>query len=104
MAVTSVTPTALLTSAVQTGGQSVQVAGPNPNGGWITNPLEAADQGLETAEVLYVDCVGQGENLAANTTTFALQPGQTWSFIPGQVTATYVNCASGGHRFSGVIY
>ena len=74
-----------------------------PNGGVITNPLLAADQGISIAEVLYVDPVGNcggGSLPEANGTVFALQPGQSWAVIPGQVTATYVNAATANHSFS----
>jgi hypothetical protein len=82
---------------------AVIAIGIGPNGGVITNPLLAADQGISVAEVLYVDPVGNcggGSLPAANHTVFALQPGQSWTVIPGQVTATYVNAATASHSFS----
>ena len=100
MAPTPVTPVPGAASYVVTGGSSVLVVAAGPNGGIITNPLANTDQGLSTAEVLYVDPVGQCGNLAANGTTFALQPGQNWLLIPGQTTPTYVNAPSSGHKFS----
>lgn len=69
------------------------------NGGFITNPASAADQGLANAEDLFVDPVGAASE-AGNGTTFRLAPGQTWSLIPGQTTPTSVNAASSGHKFS----
>jgi hypothetical protein len=95
----SVTPTAGLISNIVTGGIAVNAIGALPNGGFITNPVDAADQGLAVAEVLYVDPVGAA-GLAANGTTFALYPGQSWPIIPGQTTPTSVNAASSGHKFS----
>lgn len=95
----SVTPVAGLASVVTTGGTPVQVVGPFPNGGFITNPYYATDQGIVTAEPLYIDIVGDA-GLAANGTTFALQPGQSWSIVPGQSTPTSVNANTDGHKFS----
>lgn len=99
---TSVTPVAGLTSVVATGGTAVTPVPANPNGGFITNPASAADQGLGSAETLYVNPVGNA-GTDANGTTFALAPGQSWSIIAGQSTSTTVNAASSGHRFS-VVY
>lgn len=107
MAVDAVTPIALLTSVVTTGATPVQVAPGGENGGFITNPADPTDQGLGTAEDLYVTCVGSAPGSApgdGNGTTFVLFPGQTWEFIPGQTTATWVNAASNGHKFSGIRY
>lgn len=100
---TSVTPQAGAFSAVITGGSAVAAIPANPNGGFITNPFSATDQGLVTAEVLYVDAVNPA-GMAGNGTTFALQPGQTWEVIPGQTTVTSVNAASSGHKFSAVYW
>lgn len=107
MAVEPVTPQALLTSVVATGGTPVQVASGGVNGGFITNPVSEVDQDIVTAEPLYVTCVGSAPGSApgdGNGTTFVLYPGQTWTMIPGQTTATYVNAATSGHKFSGIFY
>ena len=100
----SVTPVAGLTSEVLLGGTAVVVIPPNANGGVITNPYAASDQGLENAEVLYIDPTGAAADLSANGTAFALQPGQEWTIIPGQTTSTSVNAASSGHKFSAIYY
>lgn len=97
----SVTPQAGEATEVVTGGNSIEVFPGAINGGIIANPLVAADQGLGATEVLYVDPVGAA-GTAGNGTTFALQPGQTWTAIPGQTTPTSVNAASSGHKFSAV--
>ena len=99
----SVIPIAGINSEIITGGHSVIAIDPLPNGGIIVNPLLAADQGIVTAEVLYVDIVSScgGSSLpSANGTVFALQPGQSWTALPGQSTATYVNANTTGHRFT----
>lgn len=97
----SVVPQAGAASIVAIGSTAVTAVTAVPagvGGGFITNPLSDANQGV-TAEVLYVNPVGAA-GVAANGTTFALQPGQTWSLIPGQTTATSVNALSDGHKFS----
>ena len=105
---TPVTPVAGLASVVTTGGTSVIAAGQNPNGGFIQNPSNAADQGLVTAEDLIVNPVGSAANPntsgVANGTNFRISPGGTWQLIPGQTTSTSVNAASSGHKFSVTVY
>jgi len=96
---TSYTPIPGVNSQVLTGGSSVLAISAGPNGGLITNPYTASDQGLSVAEVLYVNPIGFSST-TANGTTFALLPGQTWTIIPGQTTPTYVNAPTSGHKFS----
>jgi hypothetical protein len=100
----TVTPTAGLTSVVQVGSQAVRVANGGINGGLITNPLSATAQGLPSPEPLFVDPVGPCTATVAGGTIFALQPGDTWTMIPGQTTPTTVNAASSGHKFVVVIW
>lgn len=90
-------------STVVTGGTAVEACPPNPNGGIITNPLTAADQGVDPAEPLYINPISPGA-LAANGSNFALAPGQSWVLIPGQSSSTWVNAATDGHRFSVVFW
>lgn len=90
-----------LTTQIAVSGNAVTVVPASPNGGIITNPYAATDQGLVTAEVLYVSPIGSA-TLQGNNTTFALQPGQSWQVIPGQTTPTTVNSATGGHQFSAI--
>ena len=103
----TVVPVAGAHSFVTTGGTAVIAASANPsgyNGGYIVNPLLAADQGIGTAEPLILDPTGVSPGLNANGTAIALQPGQSWNLIPGQVTATYVNAATSNHKFTAVVY
>ncbi len=97
-----VTPIAGLNTIIITGGTSVVVIPNNPAGGYITNPLTATDQGISIAEALYIDPVGSATMLHGNGTIFALQPGQTWTIIPGQTTLTYANAGTSGHKFTAV--
>jgi len=103
----TVTPVAGAHSFITTGGTPVIAASALPagyNGGYIVNPLLATDQGIGTAEPLIVDPTGVSPGLNANGTAIALQPGQSWNLIPGQVTATFVNAATSGHKFTVVVY
>jgi hypothetical protein len=103
----TVTPTGGAHSFITIGGTPVIAASANPlgyNGGYIVNPLTASDQGIGTAEPLIVDPTGVVPGLNANGTAIALQPGQSWNLIPGQVTATYVNAVTSSHKFTCVVY
>lgn len=98
----AVTPQPGNTSTVVTGGTAVTAVLAVPagiGGGFITNPLTATDQGIGSTEPLYVNPVVSATTVG-NGTTFALQPGQSWSLVPGQTTATTVNAASSGHKFA----
>lgn len=101
MAAEPVTPVPGVNTVIAVGGTSVVAVNIGPNGGIITNPLTAEDQGLAPAEaeVLYVSPVGDA-SLNGNGSTFALQPGQSWEVIPGQTTTTKVNANTSGHKFS----
>ena len=102
-----VTPVAGTNTTISVAHNSVIAIPAMPNGGYIINPLLAADQGIVTAEVLYVDIVGNcgGSSLpAANGTVAALQPGQSWTVVTGQTTPTYVNANTSGHSFTAVAW
>ena len=91
------------TQTPSTPNTSITVIPANQAGGYIVNPLSADDQGLDTAEVLYVDQVGPAKT-SANGTTIALQPGQSYTLIPN--TLTPVTAASNGssHKFTAVCW
>lgn len=99
----AVTPIPGVNSIIATGGTPVIAVAANPNGGFITNPYLATDQGIATAEVLYINPV-TAAGVQANGTTFALQPGQSWTIIPGQTTPTSTNANTAGHKFTVVSY
>jgi hypothetical protein len=94
------TPTAGIAVATSsTAGQPINAISPNVSGGFIINPLAPADQGLQNAETLYVSQVGPAA-LVANDTTLALQPGQSYSVIPGTTTGVSVASVSANHQFT----
>jgi hypothetical protein len=100
---TAVTPVPGLISFISVGGTPQNAVAANPNGGYITNPYTAVDQGLGAGaapEPLFIDPTGAAATTQANGTTFRLEPGQTWFLIPGQSTTTSVNAATSGHNFS----
>jgi D-lyxose ketol-isomerase len=84
-----------------TPGTAVIAIATNQAGGYIVNPTIAADQGLATAEVLYVNQVTNA-TLQANGTTIALQPGQSYTVIPYTTTPVTVSAPSASHKFTAV--
>jgi hypothetical protein len=90
-----------LNSVISIGGIVVNALGANIAVGIITNPANAADQGIVAAESLFVDPYGNA-GLSATGTTFELKPGQSWFAIPYQTTITTVNAVTTGHKFSAV--
>jgi hypothetical protein len=71
-------------------------------GGTITNPKNAVDQGLTTAESLFVDLTGPAYHYA-EATTKELQPGDSIQ-IPAQCqSGAWVCAASEGHQFTVVL-
>jgi D-lyxose ketol-isomerase len=91
----------LATVTSPTPGTPVTAIDVNQAGGYIVNPTLAADQGVATAEPLYVNQVAAA-TLKANGTTIALQPGQSYSVIPNTVTGVTVSAASPSHQFTAV--
>jgi hypothetical protein len=99
-----ITPQPPSTSTVATGGTPVIAVLAVPvgiNGGYVVNPLTAADQGLGAVEPLYVNIVTNATT-SGNGTTIALQAGQSFTLVPGQTTAVSVNAATSGHKFTTV--
>jgi hypothetical protein len=102
-----VTPAALLTSEITTGGTAVTVITGPCRGGFITNPVVAAAQGLGSTENLYLDMVNTpgSTGSAANGTATALQPGQSFTIPPLKTgVSVKVNAASPGHKLSGAVW
>ena len=93
----------LATQTSATPGTPVNAIDVNQTGGYIVNPILAADQGLSTAEPLYVNQVGAA-TLQANVTTIALQPGQAYSVIPNTTTPVSVASVSANHMFTAVMW
>lgn len=101
------TPIAGTASAIVTGGTAVvAVTGPI-NGGYIINPLNAAAQGIGTAESLYIDMVGTpgSTDAAANGTTSIIAAGATFN-LPAVASGVNVrvNGATTGHKFTVVTW
>lgn len=99
-----VTPQVGLATQVVVGNTPVTVFVGGLNGGYITNPVTAAEQGIGTPEPIYVDPTGADPGLEGNGSVFAIWPGQTWSAIPGQTTPTKVNAPTSGHKFTAVSF
>jgi hypothetical protein len=82
-------------------GVPIDAIASNQSGGYIVNPLLAADQGIATAEVLYVNQV-EPSDVQANGTTIALEPGQSYTVIPNTTTPVSVASNSPNHKFTAV--
>jgi hypothetical protein len=85
-------------------GEAIQVVPGNQNaddivGGTITNPLTAADQGLDVAESLFVDFTGPAFSYVTGTTA-ELDPGESIDIPANCTNGAWVCAASGGHHFS----
>src|SRR5580765_4275750 len=91
----------LVSQTAATPGIPTNAISPNQTGGYIVNPLLAADQGLPASEVLFVNQVTPADT-QANGTTIALQPGQSYTVIPNTTTPVSVASASPGHKFTAV--
>lgn len=102
-----INPSALVAKVVaQAGSAVILVVGPC-NGGYVTNPPNAASQGLVSTENLYVDMVappGATDALAFGTTTL-LSPGQSFT-IPALAAGVtlWANATTGGHQITGEVW
>jgi hypothetical protein len=72
-------------------------------GGTIANPLDAADQGLSTAEPLYYDFTGPAYSYTTGTTG-VLQPGESVEIPENNPNGAWVNSPSDNHKFTCVVY
>jgi hypothetical protein len=93
------------TNSVTSGtpGVAVIAVPANQSGGYIVNPLLATDQGLGSAETLYVNQVTTAA-LQANGTTVALAPGQSYTVIPGTTSPVTASSSSPNHKFTCVCW
>src|SRR5208282_391744 len=89
-------------TTVATGGTAIIAVFGGFQGGRITNPVTALNQGVATVEPLYVDPTGP-PGLMGNTTTVVLQPGQSYHLIPGATSNVWVNAQTSGHSFSAFV-
>lgn len=97
----AVVPHACDVTTVTTGSTAVTPIGVPPATGYtIANPVTAAEQGIVTAESLYVDISGAAATILGVGTTIEMLPGQAFPGV-GQSTKTVsVNAATSGHKFS----
>lgn len=89
-------------SQVTKGGTSVAAAFGPLLGGFVMNPLRAADQGVP-AEPLYLDLTGPAAT-RETATTIELFPGSTFAFPANFGGTVWINAATSGHKFSAVVY
>jgi hypothetical protein len=88
-----------LTTQVDVGGQSVQVANTKmgDKGGVIINPLAPQDQGIPVSESLWVNLLGSAATSAINGTV-ELVPGQTFLVPPN--SDVWVTALTSSHQFT----
>lgn len=101
------TPAALLTNSVAVAATAVTVITGPCNGGFITNPLNAAAQGIAVAENLYLDMVGVpgATDALAFGSTVIIAPGGSFNIPPLNAGVNVkVNAASAGHKISGEVW
>lgn len=91
------------TSAVTVAGQAIIAAYGPLLGGFIQNPLYAADQNVPKPEPLYVDLTGPASDFETATTS-AIEPGDTFTIPAGFTGNVWVNAKTAGHSFSGVVF
>lgn len=89
-------------SQVTTGGKAVAAAFGPLLGGFVMNPLTAADQGVP-AEPLYLDLTGPAAT-RETATTIELAPGALFNFPADFGGTVSVNAVTSGHKFSVVVY
>ena len=95
---TSTTPRAGANAVVVTGGTAVNALTGPSNGAYICNPYSATDEGIMTAEPLYVDPTKAATTTGSGTNA-ALQPGQCWGVPPYSTLPVSVNAATSAHAF-----
>lgn len=103
----AVTPGPGAASEIAAGGTAVILVTGPCNGGYITNPSDAAAQAIATAENAYVDpvAVPGSTDGTANGTTSLLAPGQSYS-VPPLAAGSKIrgNAATSGHKLTVVVW
>ena len=86
-------------TTLTTGGTAQNIVVAPMQGCYVTNPLTASDQGIGSAEVVYVNpnTTATANGYGGNS---ALQPGQSYSCPPGDQTNLSAIAATSGHRLS----
>jgi hypothetical protein len=93
-----------LNFTISVGGTALPVLPAGLNGGIVQNPQSKEDEGIATAEPIYIDPISAPTATAGSGwgTTFTIYPGQMWVAIPGQITQTFMNAQTSGHRVSAI--
>ncbi len=95
----SVTPRACAVTAITTGGTAVTVLTGPANGYYVFNPLSATDQGIVSAEALYIDPTQTAVTTGSGTNA-SLAPGQVFYGIGSSSLGVSVNAATSSHAFT----
>lgn len=91
---------------IETGGtaQVLATAGTATHGGLILNPSSAAQQGISTAESLFVNFTGGEAVASAGGQSFEILPGGTLTIPGGLSTSISVIASTTGHTFTAAIW
>lgn len=107
MPITPFNPRGLSNASLIIGGAALPAVTGPINGGFITNPINSAAQGITNAENLYVDMVAAPGSTDATGygTTVILQPGQNFVLPPlAAGVNVWINAATSGHRITGEVW
>jgi hypothetical protein len=107
MPITPFNPRPLSAYRIATGGVAQPAVTGPINGGFLTNPYNAAAQGIGAAENLYVDMVNApgSTDAAGNNSTVILQQGQNFALPPlAAGVNVWINAATTGHKISGEVW
>lgn len=93
----------LVVDTISMGGTPVFAAYGPMLGGFITNPYTASDQNVPIQEAIFVNLISAADPIET-TTTFPVQPGDTFPLPIGFAGKVSVVAATSGHRFAGIIF
>lgn len=97
------TPAAGTASAIVTGGAATTLVTGPVKGCYIVNPLTATEQNIAAAEVAQINAVTTAVATGRGTNA-TLQPGQSFSCVPGQTTNVSAIAATTAHAFTVVVW
>lgn len=98
-----ITAKACSSTTIGTGGTAITIVAGPVNGGFITNPLNAAAQNIVTAENANIDMVAtpSAGDAGGSGTAQLLVPGQPFTVPPlSSSGAIKINASTTGHKFT----
>lgn len=102
--ITPAAPSGSLTLATGGTSQLLATAGTATHGGMIYNPATAAEQGIATAESVFVSFTGTPAVASAGAQSFEILPGGDLSLPAGLTTAVNWIAATTGHKITAAVW